>query len=184
MPGVSGGELQLNGEAEAGKKRPDVPRYFRVACHFWWDEAVIHWPDSMKLFALYLLSNKHRTLEGFYVLPPGYIEADLRWPVRRVKGMLTELEKVGFIRYDQRTSLLLIRNALRYQQPENANVQKGVLSRVRALPDNPELIREFVALARFHCARKGLSVFAQGLPDLLEQEFIKAPKGPQSVKSA
>jgi len=144
----------------------------------------MRWPDPLKLFALYILTNKHRTLEGFFVLPPEYMAADLRWPVRRVKTMLAELEKVEFIRFDLRTNLLLIRNALRYQQPENANVQKGVLSRVRNLPDNHDLLLEFVGLARFHCARKGLSVFAQGLPDLLEQEFIKAPKGPQSVKLA
>lgn len=184
MPGASGSESQLNGEAEARKTRHDVPRYYRIACQFWGDEAVLSWSDPMKLFALYLLSNKHRNLEGFFVAPPEYIAADLRWPVRRVKGMLVELENAGFIRFDQRTNLILIKNALRYQQPENANVQKGVLSRVRALPDSPELLLEFVVLARFHCARKGLSVFAQCLPDLLEQEFIKAPKGPQSVKSA
>jgi hypothetical protein len=138
----------------------------------------------MKLFALYLLTNKHRNLEGFFVLPPEYMAADLRWPVRRVKGMLAELEKVGFIRFDHRTNIMLIKNALRYQQPENANVQKGVLSRVRNLPDNQEMLYEFIGLARFHCARKGLSVFAQGLPDLLEGEFLKKPSGPKPVKLA
>lgn len=171
---------------EEGKKtsRPDVPRYFRVACQFWHDETVILWPDQMKLLAIYLLTCRHRTLEGFFVLPPEYMAADLRWPVRRVKAMLEELEKAGFIRFDQRTNLMLIKNVLRYQQPENANVQKGVLSRIRTLPDNPEMLCEFIGLARFHCSRKGLSVFAQGLPDLLEKEFMKAPKGPQPVKLA
>lgn len=167
----------------SSQKRPDVPRYFRIACQFWGDEAVLLWPDPMKLFALYLLTNKHRTLEGFFVLAPEYMAADMRWPVRRVKGMLAEFEQVGFIRFDQRTNLLLLKNALRYQQPDSANVQKGVISRVRNLPDNQELLIEFVSLARLHCVRTGLSIFSQGFPDLLEKEFLHALKGPQPVKA-
>lgn len=182
MSDVGARDLPVSKSEE--RKRVDVPRYYRIACHFWCDEAVILWRDPLKLFALYLLTCKHRNLEGFFVLPPEYMAADLRWPVRRVKGMLVELEKVGFIRFDPRTNLLLIKNALKYQQPENANVQKGVLSRVRNLPDNQDLLVEFIALARFHCARSGLSVFAQGLPDLLEKEFVKAPKGPKAVPLA
>lgn len=161
--------------------RPDVPRYFRVACHFWPDEKVIAWPDSMKLFALYLLTTKHRTLEGFFVLPPQYIAADIGWPLRRVKDMLMKLEEDGFIRFDEKTNLLLIRNALKYQQPDSKNVQKAVIARIRNLPDNQELLTEFLALARLHCLRSGLSPFAQGLPALLEQEFRPVSNTRQEV---
>lgn len=158
--------------AETNKStRPDVPRYYRVACHVWSDEKVATWPDSQKLLALYLLTTKHRTLEGFFVLPPQYIAADMGWPLRRVKDMLVKLETEGFLRFDEKTSLLLIRNALRYQQPDSRNVQKAVIARVRNLPVNQELLKEFLALARAHCLRSGLSPFAQGFPDLLEREF-------------
>ena len=161
----------LNDAESTKSSRPDVPRYFRVACHFWSDEKVVTWPDPLKVLALYLLTTKHRTLEGFFVLPPQYIAADMGWPLRRVLDTLTKLEAQGFVRFDPKTNLILIRNALGYQQPDSKNVQKAVISRVRGLPDNQELLTEFLALARAHCARSGLSPFSQSLPDLLEREF-------------
>ncbi|MBI5673475.1 MAG: hypothetical protein HZC50_09600 [Nitrospirae bacterium] len=168
--------------AETNKSpRPDVPRYFRVACHFWSDEKVVTWPDSQKLLALYLLTTKHRTLEGYFVLPPQYIAADIGWPLRRVKDMLVKLEGEGFVRFDERTNLLLIRNALRYQQPDSKNVQKAVIARVRNLPESQELLNEFLALARAHCLRSGLSQFAQGFPALLEREFRPVSNERQEV---
>jgi len=151
--------------------RPDVPRYYRVACHFWSDEKVATWPDSQKLFALYILTTKHRTVEGFFVLPPQYMAADMGWPLRRVKEMLLKLEAEGFLRFDEKTNLLLVRNALRYQQPDSPNVQKAVIGRLRNLPDSPELMNEFLVLARDHCLRSGLSESARGFPALLEREF-------------
>jgi hypothetical protein len=169
-------------DAETNKStRTDVPRYYRVACHFWSDEKVATWPDSQKLLALYLLTTKHRTLEGFFVLPPQYIAADIGWPLRRVKDMLLKLEAEGFIRFDEKTNLLLIRNALRYQQPDSKNVQKAVIARVRNLPASQELLNEFLSLARAHCLRSGLSPFAQGFPALLEREFRPSSNDRQEV---
>jgi hypothetical protein len=154
--------------------RPDVPRYYRVACHFWSDENVVRWSDPMKLLALYILTTKHRNLEGFYVLPPEYVAADMRWSLRRVKDTLAKLEEAQFLRIDRHTNLLLIRNALRYQQPESKNVQKAILSRVRNLPDNSDMLRDFCKQVRIHCMRSGLSPYAQGLAALLEKEFSLA----------
>lgn len=172
----------MHNDAESTKSsRPDVPRYYRVACQFWSDEKVVTWPDSMKLLALHLLTTKHRTLEGFFVIPPEYIAADMKWPVRRVKDLLVKLEEAGFIRFDEKTNLLLIRNALKYQQPDSKNVVKAVLARVRGLPDHQELLTEFLALARLHCSRSGLSPYAQGLPDLLEREFRPVSNNRQEV---
>ena len=169
-------------DAEPNKPpRPDVARYYRLACNFWSDEKVITWPDPMKLLAVYLLTTRHRTLEGLFVLPPQYVSADIGWPLRRVKDMLAKLEEAGFIRFDEKTNLLLIRNALRYQQPDSRNVQKAVIARVRNLPDNQELLTEFIALSRVHCLRSGLSPFAQGFPALLEREFRPVSNDRQEV---
>lgn len=155
------------------KKPPrfDVPRYYRTACRFWDDEKVRHWPDWIKLLALYLLTTKHRNLEGFFVLPPDYAAADLGWLRSRVVKGLGILGADGFLSFDPATNIVLIRNALRYQQPDSKNVQKAVLSRVKSLPDNQALLRDFVALATEHCRRPGLSPWAQGFPELLKKEF-------------
>lgn len=168
---------------EKKPKRPDVPRYFRIACHFWEDEKVLTWPKTMRLFAIYLLTTKHRTLEGFFVLSPMYMAADIGFSIRQVKEMLKKLEEDGFLRFDEKVNLVLLRNALRYQQPDSLNVQKAVISRVRNLPNNSEFLKEFIRLARFHCLRKELSPFAQGLPALLEKEFVNASTSTQNIKA-
>lgn len=160
---------------EKPSKRVDVPRYFRIACQFWSDESVLGWTDQMKLIGLYLLSSKHRNLEGFFVLPLEYVAADMKWPLARVRKTLTKLEEAQFARFDPSTNLLLIRNALRYQQPDSLNVQKAVISRVRNLPRSPKLLDEFLGLVRLHCKRREVSPYAQGLPDLLERELKSQP---------
>ena len=157
-------------DSEAGKKRFDVPLYYRVATCFWDDEKARRWPDHITVLALYILTTRHRTLEGFFILPVGYIAEDLSVSRRRVRVGLTILEKDGFIEYDHDTSAILIRNALRYQQPDSTNVVRGVISRVKSLPQSKLLIK-FIALAKLHCLRKGLSPSAQSFPHLLEQEL-------------
>lgn len=163
-PTISAGE-------ETKPPRVDVPRYFRVACRFHDDEKVRAWPDWIKLFALYMLTTKHRNLEGFFVLPPDYAAADLGWPRSRVLKALGILEDDRFLSFDHATNLTLIRNALKYQQPDSKNVQKAVLSRVRSLPENQKLLQDFIDLATEHCRKTGLSPWAQGFPELLRKEF-------------
>lgn len=163
----------ISAGGETKPPRVDVPRYFRVACRFHDDEKVRNWPDWIKLFALYLLTTKHRNLEGFFVLPPDYAAADLGWSRIRVLKGLRILEADVFLSFDSATNLLLIRNALRYQQPDSKNVQKAVLSRVRNLPENKEMLQDFIALATEHCLKPGLSPWAQGFPELLRKEFVK-----------
>ena len=68
--------------------RLDVPKYFRVSGRFWFDERAAKWPDDLKLFALYILTNQHRTMEGIFVLPIPYMAADLRWPTKKIDHMM------------------------------------------------------------------------------------------------
>jgi hypothetical protein len=160
---------------DAGKEteppRVDVPRYYRVACRFHDDEKVRLWPDWVKLLALYLLTTKHRNLEGFFVLPPDYVAADLSWTRNRVVKGLDILQDEGFLSFDSTTNLILVRNALKYQQPDSRNVQKAVLGRIRILPENQKLLQDFIDLATEHCRKIGLSPWAQGFPELLRKEF-------------
>ena len=53
--------------------------YWRVTPAFWGDEKVAGWNDDTRLLALYLLTCEHRTLEGLFRLPKGYIMADDLW---------------------------------------------------------------------------------------------------------
>lgn len=148
--------------------RPDVARYSRVAARFWSDERVVEWSDETKLCALYIMTCRHRTLEGIYVLPPSYAAADLRWPIAKTSRALRRLITNGFVRFDWTHSVVLIRNALVYQAPESANVILGAIRRILDLP-RTALIKEFMKLAQLHLYRKGAPALGQAFYVQLEQ---------------
>lgn len=152
--------------------RLDVPKYFRVSGRFWFDERAAKWPDDLKLFALYLLTNQHRTMEGIFVLPVPYMAADLRWPLKKIDQMMSALRDEEFISYDSDTNTILIRNALKYQSPENPNQSEACLRRIKELPKSL-IIREFQMVARKHCYRKGASASAQAFAQLLDKLLLE-----------
>lgn len=148
--------------------RPDTPPYFRVAPRFWGDERVKGWSDDTRLFSVYCITSPHRTLEGIFICPVHYMVADLGWTAKKVGAQLAILETSGFLKFDSATSLLLIRNALKYQFPENPNQIKGAIRRIKDLPNSP-LLQEFQELVRKYCYRKGAGSDVQGFPYLLDQ---------------
>ncbi|CBK43659.1 protein of unknown function [Nitrospira defluvii] len=152
--------------------RLDVPKYFRVSGRFWFDERAAKWPDDLKLFALYILTNQHRTMEGIFVLPIPYMAADLRWPTKKIDHMMAALRDEEFISYDLDTSTILIRNALKYQSPENPNQSEACLRRIKELPKS-SIVTEFQAMARKHCYRKGASASAQAFAQLLDKLLLE-----------
>ncbi len=150
--------------------RPDVPRYYRVSTRFWTDERSSKWPRDVQYLALFLLTCRHRELEGIFVLPLHHITADLHLTVKKVKKCIGVLTENGFLRYDPATKVMLIRNALKYQCPESENVIKGAIRRIVDLPQSPLLI-EFLGLAKLHCNREGASDFAKDFYVRLERAF-------------
>jgi hypothetical protein len=149
-----------------------VPRYSRVSTSFWSDNRSASWPDDVKLFALYVITAPHRTLEGIFLLPIPYASADLHWSMKKVTKAIGFLTQAGFLYFDGKTSTLLIRNALRYQAPENENQAKPCLRRIASLPIS-DLLPEFLILAKQHCYRAGASPFAQAFYQLLEKQFAQ-----------
>lgn len=150
--------------------KADVPRYSRISARFWTDEKATKWDLPTKLMALYLLTCSHRRLEGIFVLPVPYVCADLGLSEKRVKKCLSVLSRDGFLKFDEKTKVLLLRNALRYQSPENPNQAEACLRRLRDLPYT-DLLIEFQQLAQQHCYRKGAPPYAQAFYQQLLQLF-------------
>jgi hypothetical protein len=164
--------------------RADVSRYSRVSTRFWTDEKSCEWGDRVKLAALYVMTCSHRSLEGIFKLPPQYACADLHWTLKTWKRVCTVLQESGFLKWDSRTNVLLIVNALRYQAPENPNQASAALRRINDLPETP-LLQEFCALALDHCYRKGATPAAQGFAQLLQQQLherLGQPLSPLNLK--
>lgn len=162
--------------------RVDVLKYSRTPGVFW--QMTMHWPDQMKLAALYASTCPHRTLEGIYVLPLPYISADLRWTTTKVSKAITFLTDALFLRFDSATSVLLLTDALKVQAPENENQAKSCLRRIANLPTT-ELLSAFLLLAKQHCYRKGASAYGQTFYQLLEQQLMQQlpqPLSPLNLK--
>lgn len=149
-----------------------VPRYSRVSGRFWTDEKSSRWNDRIKLAALYILTCPHRSTEGIFKLPPQYACADLQWSMKSWNSALTFLQEEGFLKWDSRTNVVLIVNALRYQAPENPNQSESAIRRIKDLPETP-LLKEFCALAIDHCYRKGATPAAQAFAQLLNQQLLE-----------
>ena len=108
-----------------------TPIYFRVSPAIWRART---WTDDMRLLACYLLTSPHRTLEGLFILPKGYICADLRWSAERLAEPFAGLTADGFIAYDEAAEVCLIVKALKYQRPENPNMDKAAIRRLVTVP--------------------------------------------------
>lgn len=165
--------------------RADVSRYSRVSTRFWTDEKSSEWNDRAKLASLYAMTCPHRSLEGIFKLPPQYACADLHWTLKTWKSACTVLQESGFLKWDSRTNVILILNALRYQAPENPNQASAALRRIKDLPDTP-LLQEFCALAMDHCYRKGATPAAQAFAQQLQQQLherLGQPLSPLNLKS-
>ncbi len=143
--------------------------YWRIAPAFWSDEKVAAWGDDSRLLALYILTSPHRTLEGLFRLPRGYILADLGWTPERLAEPFAQLLQDGFIEYDERTHVCLIVNALEYQAPNNPNQVTAALNLLEEVPATPLFARLFQQAQRF-CQR-----LAEGLAERFPERLGQPP---------
>lgn len=148
------------------------PRYWRVSPRFWAETQ--NWTSDARTLALYLLTCPHRTTEGLFRLPRGYIADDLGWALERLAQPFAELLDRGFIQYDENASVVLIVKAMKYQAPENPNQITSAVRKLAELPDT-FLTSTFKALAEQFC---------QGLYEALPEGFGEGCGEPPSPAQA
>jgi hypothetical protein len=147
--------------------------YWRIAPAFWGDEKVSRWSDDARFLALYLLTCEHRTLEGLFRLPKGYVMADLGWSAERLAEPFGQLLAGGFIEYDETLRVCLIVNALAYQAPENPNQVTAALKLLEELPETALFARLYEQAQRL-CQRLAEGL-AQRFPERLGQPPALTP---------
>lgn len=156
--------------------RANSQAYVRMARSFMSEAVHKGLDDASIVLATYLHVTPHRTPEGIFRLPIEYILADLRWTRKKIEKSISRLTAAEFIFLDQEHSIVLLRDALKVQIPENPNQIEGVLRRVRELPNTP-LLHRFVELAREHCCQRGTGsaaqVFVQGLQQALGERLAQ-----------
>lgn len=111
-----------------------MAHFFPVSPLFWDDERSANWPDAQQKLALYLLTCKHRNLEGLYVLPVDYAASDLRWSPSKTRKHLAALIEAGFCEYDEAARVVLLPKALDYYQPKTKPQLKGAMADLERVP--------------------------------------------------
>lgn len=121
--------------------------YSRVSGRFWIDTK--GWGDRNQLVALYLLTNTHRSMEGLYHLPLGYLCADLGLSPKQATEALRVVQDRNLIAYDEDAEVVFIRKALKHGAPKTENHIKGAIARLKSVPWSP-LWHEFFMACECH----------------------------------
>src|SRR5438128_2861858 len=108
--------------------------HYRVSPRYWSGDRSA-WSDREKLLGLYLLTCPHRTTEGLYYLPKGYIGTDLGWTPRQIDEALATLLAVGFVKYDEAAQVVLLPKALKRQRPTTVKQIAGAVRQLELVPD-------------------------------------------------
>ncbi|MPM13396.1 hypothetical protein SDC9_59753 [bioreactor metagenome] len=131
-------------------------RYVKVFSDMWISEDFKSLTSNEKVLFMYLLSCEHCNAIGFYRLPIGYINADIGVDSKTIETCLASLEKRGMISYDKQSSMVLVRNYLRWNFLENDNQMKSA-------------VRSFEQLKRTHLDCEFVQVVNQYCPHMIEK---------------
>lgn len=113
-----------------------MARYYPVSPLIWTDAKVRRWDDATFRLGLYLLTCRHRNLEGLYWLPLRYAATDLGWTLNKVRKAMRRLLEDGFVKYDDEAEVVFVANALKYQAPKNDRQVKGAVTALQEVPPN------------------------------------------------
>lgn len=137
-------------------------KFAQVSPEFWDDETARGWNDSQQKLALYLLTCRHRNLQGFYRLSLRYASEDLGWSEPRTRKHLAQLVADGFAEYDSDAKVVLLPNTLRYYKPVTDDQVTGAVKALAKVPATP-LKARFLEVARLHGADKLVARLVKGV---------------------
>lgn len=136
-----------------------------------WDGDRRGWSDAEYALSFYLMTCRHRNLEGFYQLPKGYAVTDLGWDLEKVTATLSALIGHGFCDYDETVEVVFVRKSLKHQQPKGPARIKGAVKSIRLVPST-HLLGPFYEACR---------TYAPDLWEALERpsgDGLNTPTGP------
>lgn len=122
--------------------------YGKLESVFWQNPKVCKLSDSSKLLLIYIYSSPHGNSVGCFVLPDGYISADMRWNIELVTKHVSELVSEGFIERNNDTNIIRIIGWFDHNTIENDNVAKSAIKTVKVLPccnEKDKLINDMIS---------------------------------------
>jgi hypothetical protein len=115
----------------------------RIESGFWQNPKVKALTERGRLLLAYLLSCPHGNSIGCYVLPAGYVMADLGWDETTANTHIKELIEHRRIERDASTGLTLIRGWWGHNRIENKNVAIAAGKQIAMLPQTSPVMASF-----------------------------------------
>jgi hypothetical protein len=112
-----------------------MARYGKIESGFWHNPKVRQLTERGRFLLAYMFSCPHGNSCGCFVLPDGYVAADMGWPLETVSETLSELFQKGFLERDNTSNLARIVGWWGHNKIENANVAKFVAKEIASLPN-------------------------------------------------
>ncbi len=141
--------------------------YSRVAGRFWIDTK--GWGERNQRVALYLLTNRNRTMEGLYYLPLGYLCEDLGLSPKQAQDAITYIEGEGMVAYDGQAQVVFLPKALLHGAPKTEMHIRGAMRRLSEVRASRHW-SAFLAACELHA--NGLAnAIRVAWPDPLESSF-------------
>lgn len=141
-------------------------RYYRVGPSFWLEPL----DDDGRLAGLYVLTCRHRNVEGLFRMPLSYGAEDLGWTLKRFTRAFEQLRAQGLVEYDDQAKVCLIVKALKWQPIENPNQVKAAIKELDELPATA-LIDRLETLAQQYCQR-----LAEAMRERFSEPFPEPPR--------
>ena len=141
-------------------------KWGKVHTKFWIDEKVKELSVNGKLLLLYLLTGPHTNAVGCFRLPVEYISGDLDWDHETVTNTLTETVSKGLIVHNMDSHFVHVRNFLRHNKLDNANVAKHSEGEIDLIPRSPEIFIPF-----FESIKSCKGRFDKEFWELLEKDY-------------
>lgn len=99
-----------------------------------WSVEQRNWSDAERALGAYLLSCRHRNLEGLYELPLGYVVTDLNWDQTKTEETLQSLIGRRFCDYDDAAEVVFVCKSLKHLAPKGIPRIKGAVRAIEKVP--------------------------------------------------
>lgn len=156
--------------------------YRKICPDIWCDEKTKDFNFADYTVWFYLLTGHHwRSIPGIFDINLRSFTGRFSMGFRRLKEILDRMESLDLIVWDRRTDTFFVKNALKYNKPENTNCIKGWAARWSQIPSS-EL--KNIALAETYkfmmseevsipCREAFLEGFAEPLAEGFAQGFLE-----------
>lgn len=112
-------------------------KYRKIETELWGDEKFRNLSKDAQYLFFYLLTSPHSNSLGIFKLPQFYVAGDTKLLPERLPELFAELFAIQLVEYDEKTSVVWIKNFLRHNPIQNQNQAKYAEKCIKNTPKNP-----------------------------------------------